>query len=358
MVEFNGLLPNRQRKVNLSHPRWDFGYIIDGEKVIDPLLGLGQFTLGFNRQDIIDYVYHGLNDNIFEAAEDLNNIESGDIYLHDIAFQLNKDLFEETGFYNFSCLSGSDANEGAIKLAAAYHNIKGNKKNKIISFDGSYHGSTYLNYSMADNRIFSDPFYNLPKSDFIQRISHKDLTKVNWSEVMCVMIEPSPWAVGFPSIPDIFWNALKVIRDMFDVLIIIDDIYTGGGKNGHWCGWKDLPIVPDIFTQGKAITGGYFPLSLTYYSDKINDVLPENFIWEHGFTHSFSSPGILSCIAYRNVYKKYDYKATNKKAREVLGNAITNQYGNSFFVNNSIGLLVPLNASEEYFEILSKKVRF
>ena len=44
------------------------------------------------------------------------------------------------------------------------------------------------------------------------------------------------------------------------VIIIIDDIFTGGGKTGNFVGWKKLPVTPDIFTMGKAITGGYFPI--------------------------------------------------------------------------------------------------
>ena len=53
-----------------------------------------------------------------------------------------------SGFKSFFALSGSDANEGAIKLAFAYHQKKQNKDRKlIISFDGSYHGSTYLTQS-------------------------------------------------------------------------------------------------------------------------------------------------------------------------------------------------------------------
>lgn len=350
--EFAGLIPNKQRQVNIAPERWKFGYIINGKKTIDPYLGLGQFNLGFKRQDIIDYVCKNLSDNTFEAAENLNNLDDGNLYLHDISFLLSNSLYQETGYYNFSSLSGSDANEGALKLAAAYHSIKGNNKSQIISFDGSYHGSTYLNYSMGDERLFSNPFYNLPKPHFINRIKHQDLTKIAWDKVMCLVIEPRAWASGLIEPPIEFWNALKIIRDTFGVLIIMDDIFTGGGKTGDWCGWKSTPITPDIFTQGKAITGGYFPLSLTYYSEKIKSILPDNFLWEHGFTNSFSSSGTLSCLAYREAYKKYDYQSVNKKAINILGDRIRSQFGNIFMIDDWKGIQVPLNADEEYFHLL------
>jgi putrescine---pyruvate transaminase len=352
--KFNGLIPNHQRGVHVAHTRWEFGYIIDGQKIIDPYLGLGQFNLGFKRQDIIDYVCKNLSNNIFESAEDLNNQIDTNIYLHDISFKLNNDLYEETGYYNFSALSGSDANEGALKLAAAYHKLKGNNKSKIISFDGSYHGSTYLNYSLGDDSVFSNPFYNMPRPDFIERIGYEDLTKVQWDNVMCLIIEPWQWAVGSPGPSAKFWDTLKTIRTTYDVLIIIDDIFTGGGKTGDWCGWKSTPITPDIFTQGKAITGGYFPLSLTYYSEKVNSVFPNDFLWEHGFTNSFSSSGTLSCLAYREAYKKYDYWSVNKMAIDILEEKTIAQFGNIFTVEG-LGLIqIPINATDEYFDLLKK----
>ena len=59
--------------------------------------------------------------------------------------------------------------------------------------------------------------------------------------------------------------------------------------------------MPDIFTMGKAITAGFFPLSATMYGPKIAEVLPDNFNWEHGFTYNFSQAGILSCIKYLEI---------------------------------------------------------
>ena len=61
----------------------------------------------------------------------------------------------------FFAMSGSDANEGAIKLAAAYHKLKGNKnKKKIVSFKESYHGSTYLTQGLGLIAM-TDPYYSL-----------------------------------------------------------------------------------------------------------------------------------------------------------------------------------------------------
>ena len=355
MGKYDGLIPNRQRIVSKSPDRWQFGYIINGKKQIDPVLGLGCYTLGFDRTDIIQHVAVNLENNIYENAEDLFGSDDSEIYLHDIAFELQDKLYEKTGYHSFYALSGSDANEGAIKLSAAAHKLRGNNNKKgVISFYGSYHGSTYLNYSMGDENLFSDPFYNLMKPDWIRKIRFEDLTKVPWDKIMCIVIESRQWATGLIEPPESFWNQLEIIRKTFDVDIIIDDIFMGGGKTGSWCGWKSLPIKPDIFTQGKGITGGYFPLSATLYSQRIADLLPNDFLWEHGFTYSFSSSGILSCLKFMELYEQCDFETVNAKAIEVLGNAQIRNFGNVFYVNDG-ALVVPLNATEEYFDLLGDK---
>ena len=355
MARYDGLIPNRQRLVSKSPDRWQFGYIKNGQKQIDPLLGLGCYTLGFDRTDIIDHVSNNLLSNVYDNAEDLFGTENSELYLNDIAFQLQEKLYNKTGYHSFYALSGSDANEGAIKLSAAAHKLRGNKnKRGVISFYGSYHGSTYLNYSMGDENLFSDPFYNLMRPDWIHKIRFEDLTKVPWDKIMCVVIESRQWASGLREPPESFWNQLEIIRNTFNVDIIFDDIFMGGGKTGDWCGWKSLPIKPDIFTQGKGITGGYFPLSATLYSKDIAKLLPEDFLWEHGFTYSFSSSGILSCLKFMELYEECDFKVINTRANEILKDKAIANFGNIYYMGGKDCLVVPLNATDEYFNMLGE----
>jgi len=79
-------------------------------------------------------------------------------------------LFQMTGYKSIFALSGSDANEGAIKLASAYQKLVGeHKRTKIVCFENSYHGSTFLNYNMGDS-LFNDPFYTLKPYDQVIRL--------------------------------------------------------------------------------------------------------------------------------------------------------------------------------------------
>jgi adenosylmethionine-8-amino-7-oxononanoate aminotransferase len=363
---FKGLIPGEQRLIQKAFPKWEYGTVENNKKVIDFTLGLGCFMLGFKRHDIIDWVNDRLKQDVFESGESLLN-QSNTHTLYDSVFELSDKLYQLTqGYKSIFCLSGSDANEGAIKLAAAYHSIKKNKRHRIIGFNNSYHGSTFLNYNVG--RAFMDlALYNLKPYEQIQLLDRTfNIDSVDWSNVMCIMVETRSWCDMLKSYPVDFWDKIKQIQQDHDVLLLVDDIFIGGGKTGHWMGWQELNIQPDIFTQGKAITGGYFPLSNTLYSQKVDDVLPSNFIWDHGFTYSFHSAGILSSLKYidilekENVLSQLDHKKLQaEQIFHSLGYTIKEQLGLLYTVkkgDKKVFITVPLTADREYFNILEKQL--
>ena len=364
-MTLKGLIPGTQKNINVSPEKWEYGNVINNNKKIDAFLGLGCFTLGFKRHDIIDHVCEQLKHHVYDNAEALFVEEN--IYLHNIAFQLSEKLYQITdGYKSFFALSGSDANEGAVKLAAAYHKLKGNNKDKVIAFHNSYHGSTFLNHNMG-NALSEDPFYNLKKYDGVQLIK-KDFEKdsVDWGSVMCIIVETRSWSSLLNPEPEGFWQKLKDIQGEHDVLIIIDDIFIGGGKTGQFVGWQHLDIKPDIFTMGKSITGGYFPLSVTLYNEKVYSVLPKNFVWDHGFTYSFSSAGILSTLKYMDILEKEkifeNIEAVRTRAEHVFYRCnykVINNLGVMYFIqrqDSSLFYIIPLNATDEYFQLLEQSL--
>lgn len=379
-----GLIPGPQRDISISTTKWDFGNIIDGQKKIDNLLGFGCYTLGFNRVDIIDFVCENLKTRRPEIAEDFSSIRANNL-LNDVTLELSEELnWMSNGYKSFFALSGSDANEGAIKLASAYHDLKGNKHKKtIVSFKDSYHGSTFLTQGLSDQNII-DPYYTLEKYSFIKNLHRDfDVAHTNWTDVSCIVVESRSWTNHLENDSIDFWKKLDHIRNTYDVLIIIDDIFIGGGKSGHFFGWSHLRkgqnerFKPDIFTMGKGITGGYFPLSITLYNEKIDDILPKDFNWQHGFTYSFSLSGILSMIKFIKILKDENIYGTNTYLQGYDDSKFYNNTNtasnifikNSFEIHNQLGCMfsvkkddkkyfyvIPLNATKEYFDILQEEL--
>lgn len=364
MKSIKGLIPGVQRLTNVAKPHWQYGIVNNDKKIIDPLLHYGCFTLGFDRHDILDHVY----DNIRvkpEIAESI--VKNEDLYLNEPSYQLSDTLFHMTGYKSIFALSGSDANEGAVKLASAYQKMIGQtQRTKIVCFENSYHGSTFLNYNMGDS-LFTDPFYTMKPYDQVIRLSRDfDINHTDWNQVMCVMLETCSYGQQLRPNTEDFWNKIKQLQQQ-GVVVIVDDIFIGGGKTGSFVGWRNTPIQPDIFTMGKAITGGFFPLSVTMYNKKIDQALPDDFDWEHGFTYNYSLPGVLSCLKYIDILHQeqlmsqhHNIVTSAKTIFEQAGYHIVGQFGTLFDLQRGDDhkfFIIPINATEEYFAVLKGQVQ-
>jgi adenosylmethionine-8-amino-7-oxononanoate aminotransferase len=363
-MELKGLIPAEQKETELALPYWEYGTIENNKKKIDPLLHYGCFVLGFNRQDIIDDVSEQLKKIKPEIAEFVN--PTGEIpRLNHVSYKLADKIYNlSEGYRSFYALSGSDANEGAVKLASAYHKEKNNKhKDTIISFKNSYHGSTFLTANLGADNLMEDPFYIMPKYHGVKRIDRDfDYASQDWDNVSCIVVETCSYGNNMTPNSNEFWNKLTRIQQEHDVILIMDDIFMGGGKTGNYIGWKHLPIKPDISTMGKAITAGTFPLSMVLYNEKIHNALPKNFKWDHGFTYNFSIPGILSALKYLDILEQekildqHDEIVTQaEQIIKVSGFEIVNRFGLLFMIRKNeyqMMYIIPVNASAEYFNTL------
>ena len=148
-----------------------------------------------------------------EIAESI--VENEDLYLNNATYKLSDTLHSMTGYKNIFALSGSDANEGAIKLASAYQKIVGqNKRTKIVCFENSYHGSTFLNYNMGDS-LFEDPVYTMKSYNEVIRLKRDfDPSSVNWDEVMCIMVETCSYGQQLRPNSQDFWDKITQIQHL------------------------------------------------------------------------------------------------------------------------------------------------
>ncbi len=363
-MRYPGLIPGKQKNVGKQTPSWNYGtFREDGEKRIDPMLNFGCYTLGYGRKEIIEYV----SDNMCIKPEIAENFfDAEPLRLNNPTWTLGKMLKGITGYRSIFALSGSDAVEGAVKLASAYQSKVGfSKADSIVTFKGSYHGSTALTQSMGDG-LFDDPFYTMkPYPNILRLPIDFYVDHYNWDNVMCVVVESCPYVNGIKPHSERFWKNIKQIQDK-GVVIIVDDIFTGGGKTGNFVGWKKLPVTPDIFTMGKAITGGYFPLSITLYNDKIHEALPKKFNWEHGFTYSYSLPGILSCLKYIKILEE---ELLMKNHRDIVVRAVDLFQNLGYTVKGQFGTIldierehrgmytIPIDATEEYYYVLEQQLK-
>jgi adenosylmethionine-8-amino-7-oxononanoate aminotransferase len=264
-----------------------YGYMDGDRNILDLSLGsCGCFPLGFDRTDLVDSVTSQLKEVPFCQGDFVTS--------HSLVTDLSEYLYTiSNGFYSIYSLSGSDAIEGAIKIAKMYH--KGTDRNKIIGFKKSYHGSTYMSSSVAGTNYITDIFGK-----------HRDCISIDYDQIentinyntAAVIIETASWGgTNLGKTDKDYFKKVRSLCDKFGALMIIDDIAFCGGKTGTILGFEKLEITPDIFCLGKGISGGYFPLSITLFNQKVADIVKPQFLM-HGFSYSFPMSGIISALEY------------------------------------------------------------
>jgi adenosylmethionine-8-amino-7-oxononanoate aminotransferase len=371
LENYRGLIIGHQQKVHQEPNYWKYGITTpQGKKIVDLLLHTGCYTLGYTDNDVfLDNVTAKLKTTKPEMAENFC-VPGSSLKINHASYELAEKLYQISGGYrSVFALSGSDANEGAIKLASAYHHARNDMdRKKIACISNSYHGSTFLTASLSGKSFLLNPFYTMaPHQDVVTLDKNFALDSTDWNQVSCIIVETCSWGQSLKPFDDEFWEKINVLQRL-GVVVILDDIFIGGGKTGHFIGWKGLPIKPDIFTMGKGITAGIHPLSVTLYSERIHTALPKYFRWDHGFTYSFSLPGIISVLEYLKILEQDklldNHNTLVERAKKVfLQNQykIVSQFGLIFCLNNKCNkqllCLIPINANDEYFDTLAENLK-
>ena len=147
--------------------------------------------------------------------------------------------------------SGTEANEAAIKLAR-----RATGRTELISFRGSYHGSTFGSLSISGNEVKKMAFRPLlPDVRFIHHNVYEDLAHIT-EKTAGVILETIQGDAGI-RIPDMaYMQELRKRCTEVGALLIFDEIQAGMGRTGKMFAFEHYNIVPDVLTLGKALGGG------------------------------------------------------------------------------------------------------
>ncbi len=147
--------------------------------------------------------------------------------------------------------SGTEAIEAALKLAKR---VTG--RTELVSFRGSYHGSTHGSMSVSGNEVKKQAFR--PLLPDIQFLQHNDLAALGHisTKTAGVILETIQGDAGVRRPSVTFMKALRQRCDEVGALLILDEIQCGMGRTGRFFAFEHFDIVPDILTLGKALGGG------------------------------------------------------------------------------------------------------
>jgi putrescine aminotransferase len=230
---------------------------IYGREFIDCLGGFGIFALGHRHPKVIDAVKAQMDRLALHSQWMMNPVAA------DAARRL-ADITPGNLRKTFWCSSGTEAVEGALKLARLY-----TRKKKFISTINSFHGKTMGALSVTGRELFRQPFLPLLAATFVPYGDAESIDKAIDDETAAVILEPIQGEGGIIVPPDDYLPAVREICTRREVLLIFDEVQTGMGRTGRLFGCDHSGVAPDIMSLGKALSGGVIPCAAFHTTDEI-----------------------------------------------------------------------------------------
>ena len=261
-----------------------------GREYIDCLGGYGMMALGWGHPEVVDTVRAQLARTPMPSQELIDPLRG-------VLARLMAQITPGEIKYSFFCASGTEAIEGAIKLAKMY-----TRKNGFIVAVGAFHGKTMGSLSMmgkSDYRqppgaLYGGPVYHVPFGDADAIERQLEICRKVGIDIAAVLMEPIQGEAGAIVPPDDFWPRLREITRRYGVLLIADEVQTGFGRTGKLWGVEHWGVVPDILASAKSLGGGVMPISAFCSTEEIWQCM----MYPNPFIHTTTTGGgALACSA-------------------------------------------------------------
>jgi putrescine aminotransferase len=235
-------------------------YITDdtGKKYLDCLGGYGVFSPGHRHPKVVEAAKKALdtmplsakvffNKPYADLAEKLASIAPGDLQ------------------FTFMCNSGTEAVEGALKVAKMYAH-----RPKVVSTVGGFHGKSMGALSATGRDKFREPFYPLVPEFIHVRYNDIDAMREAVDDHTAAVIVETVQGEGGIHVPNAgYLPAVREICDTEDALLILDEVQTGFGRTGKMFGAEHTGVEPDIMTLAKGLSGGVVPVGAFMGTEKV-----------------------------------------------------------------------------------------
>lgn len=283
-------------KINLTHGSGCEVWDEKGNRYLDLLGGIATNILG--------HAHPALVEAISNQIARLNHVSN--FYAHPEVLELAKTLQRLVGVSSartFFCNSGTEANEAALKLSR----LTG--RQRIVAFEGGFHGRTMGSLSMTGQREKREPFKPLIKKiKFAEFNDVKSVKKTISKKTAMVILEPIQGEVGVIPFQTGFLKEIREMTSELGVLLALDCVQTGMGRTGTWFGFESEGITPDIITLAKGLGGG-LPIGAMIATGPAAKLFQAG---SHGSTFGGNPVAAASANATIEVIERENYLSHNK----------------------------------------------
>jgi beta-alanine--pyruvate transaminase len=298
----------------------------DGRQVLDGTSGLWCVNAGHGRPEIADAV----RDQLLEL-DYAPGFQMGHPRVFELAARLAA-IAPQGLDHVFFTNSGSESVETALKIALAYHRVKGEGgRIRLIGRERGYHGVNFGGTSvggMVANRKHygalltgvdhirhthdlarnaftrGEPAHGAELADDLERL----VALHDASTIAAVIVEPVAGSAGVLIPPKGYLQRLRHICDKHGILLIFDEVITGFGRLGAAFGAEYFGVTPDIMTTAKGLTNGVMPMGAVFVKSDIYESFmngPEHLIeFFHGYTYSGNPASSAAALATLDIYQR------------------------------------------------------
>lgn len=299
---------------------------VEGRRILDGTAGLWCVNAGHSREKIAQAVYEQVS-----TLDYAPTFQMGHPKVFELAERLAAmlpDTFDHIFFTN----SGSESVDTALKIALAYHRVRGEgTRTRLIGRERGYHGVGFGGISVggiAPNRKFygnlipgvdhlphthnleqnafskGQPQWGAHLADELERI----VALHDASTIAAVIVEPVAGSTGVLLPPVGYLERLRQICDKYGILLIFDEVITGFGRLGASFATEYFGVVPDLMTTAKGLTNGTVPMGAVFARQGIYQAFmdaPENTIeFFHGYTYSGHPVACAAALATLDIYQE------------------------------------------------------
>ncbi|MEX1137366.1 MAG: aspartate aminotransferase family protein [Balneolales bacterium] len=276
--------------LEISHAKGPFLYTTDDRRFVDFISGIAVSSLGHGHPDVIKAVKEQVERHmhVMVYGEFIQKPQA------DLAELITANLPQDLDRIYFTN-SGTEANEGALKLAKKY-----TERTQFLAFNNSYHGDTHGSLSVTGRKVYRDPYLPLlPDVEFADFNQNSALGQIT-RKTAAVIMEPIQGEGGIIPAEGAWLKAIRQRCDEMGALLIFDEIQSGFGRTGTFFVFEHYGVVPDILSMAKAMGGG-MPLGGFAASSEIFEVFKNEPPLNHVTTFGGHPVSCAAALASLNV---------------------------------------------------------
>lgn len=328
-------------------------YDVEGNKYLDCLSAYSAVNQGHNHPKIKQAMIDQL-ENITLTSRAFRSDKLGLLY---------KKLSDMTGYdKSLPMNSGAEAVETAIKVARKWGYVsKGIPRHKaeIIVADGNFHGRTVTVVSFSSTHQYKHDFGPFTPGFPLVKYGNIEAIKEAITEnTAAIMLEPIQGESGVNIPPKGYLKAVKQLCEENNILLIADEIQTGLGRTGALFASDHEHVRPDIMVIGKALSGGFYPVSAILADDPILELIVPG---DHGSTFGGNPLAAAVAIAALEVIEEEDLINNSRVIGEYIMDHLQELPQKSIHEIRGKGMLIgvelkhELGGARKYAELLKEK---